>query len=493
MAHPTTLVTDSGKGLLREIRASMTFGVIVGRRAMFPRELAKHGRDDIMSVLRGLGHTVITLTEEDSEYGSVENFADSKKCAALFRHYKDEIDGIVVTLPNFGDERSIANAIRLSGLNVPILVQAEPDEVHRMKVGQRRDSFCGKISVCANLNQYGIPFTLTRSHTCSVNGDRFRDEVAFFAAVCRVVNGLRGARIGAIGARPAAFNTVRYSEKILERFGMSVETLDLSEVVGQVAAMEADEAVTGRMEFIRSYTDSHAIPLESLQKIAKLSLVVERWVRDNELDAVAFQCWSAIEEYLGVAPCTVLSILTSGLIPAACEVDVTGALSMLALQLASGTSTVILDWNNNFGDDPNKAVVFHCSSLPVSWLVSARMESHFSASFKPGSGYGAIHGRIAPGPFSFTRISTRDETGQLAFYVGVGRFTDDPLETFGGYGVIEVEKLQELLRMICVEGFEHHFALTRGNVTEILKEAFIRYLGMQLKVTASEISTDPTR
>ena len=479
MSRPTALTLDPKKGLYRKLRTSLTFGIIIANRNMFPRELVRQGREDVLKALNELGHNVIVLSEKETEYGSVSNFADAKKCAELFRKHRDEIDGVIVSLPNFGDERSIANALRLAKLDVPVLVQAEPDEPAKMRVGKRRDSFCGKISVCSNLNQYGVRFTLTDTHTCSVKGEAFKSEIAKFAAICRVVNGLRGARLGAIGTRPADFNTVRYSEKILERAGISVEPLDLSEVIGRVTAMKTDEAVTQRMEVIKKYVGTYEIPTESLERIAKLALVVERWVQANDLDAVSFQCWTAIEEYLHVAPCTAMSLMSSGLIPAACEVDVTGSLTMLALQLASGTSAVILDWNNNYGDDPNKAVAFHCSNLAAEWLINPQMKSHFAETFKPGTAYGPLYGQIAPGPVTYARISTSDTTGKMRFYVGEGKFTSDPLETFGGYGVIEIPELQELLRKICTQGFEHHFAATRGNVAGILQEALGNYLRMQ--------------
>jgi len=480
MSRPTALILDPRKGLHRKLRTSMTFGVIIGNRGMFPRELVRQGREDILGVLNELGHKVIVLSEKDTEYGSVSNFSDAKKCAELLRNHKDEIDGIIITLPNFGDERSIANALRLAKLDVPVLVQAEPDELDKMRVGKRRDSFCGKISVCSNLNQYGIPFTLTGSHTCPVKGEAFKSEIANFVAVCRVVNGLRGARLGAIGTRPPDFNTVRYSEKILERAGVSVEPLDLSEVIGRVTAMQTNEAVSHRVELIKGYVDTTGIPAESLERIAKLAIVIENWVQANDLDAVSFQCWTAIEEYLHVAPCTAMSLLSSGLIPAACEVDVTGALTMLALQLASGTSALILDWNNNYGNAPNKAVAFHCSNLAAEWLINPEMKSHFAETFKPGTSYGPIYGQIAPGPVTYARISTNDTTGKMTFYVSEGKFTDDALKTFGGYGVIEIPQLQELLQKICTKGFEHHFAVTRGNVAGALREALSNYLGMQL-------------
>ncbi|NVM29993.1 MAG: fucose isomerase [Candidatus Helarchaeota archaeon] len=478
MRHPTILVKDPAKGLTRKIRESLTFGVIVGNRGFFPDYLAKKGRDDIVQVVKGLGHKVIILSEKDTPFGTVMTHQDAKKCSELFRRNAEIIDGIIVSLPNFGDEKAVANTLRWSNLDVPILIQAEPDEPKKMKVGQRRDSYCGKISVCSNLTQYGIPFTLTTEHTSPVEGPLFKEDLQTFAAICRVVNGLKGARVGAIGARPAAFNTVRYSEKLLEIAGISVETIDLSEIIGQVRTMETDDAVKGRIDAIKSYvTIGDKAPPGSLEKIAKLAIVVDQWIEEYELDAIAFQCWTAIEDYLGVAPCAILSILSNNIIPAACEVDVTGALSMLALALASGSPAALLDWNNNYGTDPDKAVAFHCSNLPADILRNPKMDAHFSESFQADSGYGTISGRILPGPFTFARISTDDVEGLIMYYTGEGDFTDDELATFGGFGVMEIPYLQELLQEICLSGFPHHFAACRGNVSHIIDEALGTYLG----------------
>ena len=482
MTSPFIVSKDPKKGLTREIRNSLTFGVIVGNRPFFPDALAKKGHDDIIEVVESLGHQVIILSEEETPFGTVKTHDDAKKCADLFRFNAHKIDGIIVTLPNFGDEKSIANTIRWADLQVPILIHAESDDPNLMRIGERRDSYCGKISVCSNLRQYNIPFSLTNSHTCPVNSDAFKNDVKTFSAICRVVNGLKQARIGAIGARPAAFNTVRYSEKLLETAGISVETIDLSEIFGQVKALKTDDRVKQRMDIIKSYVQiGDAAPSGSLEKLAKLAIVVEQWIEENELDAIAFQCWTAIEEYLGIAPCAMLSILSNNLIPAACEVDVTGALTMLALELASGSNAALLDWNNNYGDDPNKAVAFHCSNLPADMLENPTMDAHFSESFKKDTAYGAIFGRISPGPFTFARISTDDLVGEIMFYTGEGEFTNDELETFGGFGVIEIPNLQDLIKQICVSGFEHHFAATRGDVAYIVAEALENYLNFLKK------------
>ncbi len=458
-----------------------TLGLIVGNRGFFPDHLVEEGRKEVLAVLDAAGFDVIALPEEETPFGSVETRADAKQCAALFKAHADKIDGVLVTLPNFGDERGIAETLRLSGLNVPVLIHAFPDDLNKLSLQDRRDSFCGKISACNNLRQYGIDFSLTHGHCLAPSSPQFRTDLAWFAGVCRVVKGLRGARLGAIGARPAAFNTVRFSEKILEANGLSVEVLDLSEVFGRIGKLDDSvAAVQEKLAALRAYICADQVPEAPLLKMAKFGVVVDEFVADNDLCATAVQCWTSIEEYFGIVPCAVMSLLSSSLIPSACEVDVTGAVGMYALTLASGTPAGLLDWNNNYGDDPDKCILFHCSNLPQDLFggqATMSWQDIIGGTVGNENTYGTCVGRLSPGPFTFARVSTDDLAGQIEAYVGHGDFTDDPLETFGGVGVAHVEDLQTLLEHICLQGFEHHVAVTRGHHAAILEEALGNYLG----------------
>ena len=287
----------------------MTMGLIVGNRGFFPDHLAKEGREAMLRVLSSAGIDVVTLGLEESKYGAVETREESRRCAELFRRNRDRIDGIVVALPNFGEERAIADVLRLADLGVPVLIQATPDDPTKMTIAFRRDSFCGKMSACNNLKQYGIPYSITRLHTESPDSAEFSQDLEWFTAVCRVVKGFRNLRVGAIGARPAAFNTVRYSEKILESQGISIETLDLSEVLGRIARMpDNDELAQAKLAAIRKYVDSGNVPAAALLKMAKLGAVVDHWMAATEVSISAVQCWTSIEENLGVVPCTVMSM-----------------------------------------------------------------------------------------------------------------------------------------------------------------------------------------
>jgi L-fucose isomerase-like protein len=419
------------------------------------------------------------LTGNDTELGAVVTLEDAKKCAALFNENRDRIDGIIITLPNFGEERGIIDTLKLTDFRVPVLVQASPDERNRMDISRRRDSFCGKISTCNNLNQYNIPFTLTSRHTEALDSDYFQYDLQKFISVCNVVKGIKKARIGAIGARPAAFNTVRYSEKILADYGITVETMDLSEVFGQIEELsDGDSAVKKKLEDIQNYVSTEGVPQGAVQKMAKLGVVIDRFIEENDLDATSVQCWTSMEEYFGVVPCTVMSILSNTLKPSACEVDVTGALSMYALQLASGKPSALLDWNNNYEDDPDKCVAFHCSNLPKDVFsdVSMSYQDIIAGVVGKDKAYGTCVGKIKASDMSFARLTTDDTGGRLLGYLGQGRFTEDTVETFGGYGVLEIPNLQRLMKFICANGFEHHVAVNLSQVADALYEAFTTYL-----------------
>ncbi len=459
----------------------LTLAVIVGNRGFFPHQLASEGRAAILQVLEKAGIRAIITPENATDHGAIESLSESRLCAELFRQHRDEIDGVLVTLPNFGDERAVANVLRFAELNVPVLIHAFPDDPKHMDIEHRRDSFCGKMSVCNNLRQYNIKYSLTALHTVDPHSEAFTADLKKFTAVCRVVRGMRHARIGAIGARPTNFNTVRYSEKLLEHSGISVETLDLSEVFGRIERLaDADEAVVAKRGAIERYANTRGIPELALLKMSKLGAVIDEWTAAHQLDATAIQCWTSMEEYFGVVPCTIMSMASNSLTPSACETDVAGVSAMLALALASGKPSALVDWNNNYGDDPDKGVVFHCSNLPKDIFVDEIPVMDYQAIIAGTVGrentYGTVVGRVRENPFTYLRISTDDLNGKMTAYVGEGKFTNDRLSTFGGFGVVQIPRFQELLTYICENGFEHHVSINQTLIAPVMYEALSKYL-----------------
>ncbi len=471
-----------------ENKKKMCFGVIIGTRAFFNSELARDVRAHLLKTLTDEGYDYVILPEDATPTGSssIETREDGLKCARLFRENRDRIDGIIVSLPNFGFEIGIINAISGADLNVPVLVQACDDENDKVDLDSRRDAFCGKISVCNNLYQYGIPFTDTTLHTYSIYSELLIKDIHRFAAICRVVNGLRHARIGAIGARPAGFQTVRASEKILQASGITVVPVDLSEILGAARKIEdTDPELLQKMEDVKQYASVPDQYASKLMLQAKFGVAVERWMADNEVNAVAIQCWDSLEQNYGCAACVTMSMLGDKLIPAACEVDIAGAISMYALTLASQRASALLDWNNNFAEDRNKCVCTHCGNFPKSFIqndIKLGTLGVLGRTLGKINTFGAVYGKVKAGEFTFFRISTDDTKGRIKSYLGTGELTDEPYGMDGCIAVTKVDNLQKMMKYICKNGFEHHVAMVRTDVKDIIEEAIESYLGWNLYV-----------
>jgi L-fucose isomerase-like protein len=471
---------------MRMMEKTPTFGLIVGTRGFFNSELAVGVRARLLSTLEEKGYSYVITPEDATPCGAIETREHARLCADLFKRKADEIDGVIVVLPNFGDELGIVQTLEMARLGAPVLVQACDDEIDKLSVSERRDAFCGKLSVCNNLYQYGIPFTNTTYHTYPIDSAEFRHDLDFFARVCRVVKGLRNARIGAIGARPAAFQTVRYSEKLLQGAGITVVPVDLSMIIfGAQSLADHDPAVQRKLEEVRAYgTIPTTIAEANILKQAKLGVTLDRWMEENECDASAVECWDSIQKNYGCATCLTMAMMGDRLMPSACEVDVVGAVSMYALLLASGNPPSFQDWNNNYGADRDMCINTHCSNFPKSFMgreVEVSNLDVLGTTLGPENCFGAIKGQAVPGPMTFFRISTDDAWGTIKAYLGEGEMTDDPVGAFqGGSAVCRVPDLQKLLDYMCKNGFEHHVSVTRGHCADVLNEAIATYLDWDL-------------
>lgn len=465
------------------------FGVIIGTRAYFNSALAKDVRAHLLKTIEEQGYDYVILPDDATPTGSssIETREDGLKVAKQFREHRDDIDGIIVSLPNFGFEIGIINAIQSADLNVPILVQACDDDNDKVDLDNRRDAFCGKISVCNNLYQYGIPFTDTKYHTYSIYSPDFVEDLNKFAAICRVVKGLKNCRIGQIGTRPLGFNTCRASEKLLQRTGITVVPADLSEIIFSAQGIsDEDPDFQEKMCSIPRYAKVPESYQEKVSIIAKFAVAVERWTIANECDALAIQCWDSLEQNYGCAACVVMSMLGNNFVPCACETDIAGAVSMYALTLASGHTSALMDWNNNFAEQRNKCVCTHCGNFPKEFIGNEDLKlaplGVLGRTLGKVRTFGAVNAKVSQGDFTYFRISTDDTRGCIKSYLGEGKITNEPYGMDGCIAVTEVPNLQGLMKYICKNGFEHHVAACRGNVAEILRDAIENYLGWELFV-----------
>ena len=460
----------------------LTFALYFGNRGFFPEALVAAARDEMTGVLRAHGYGAIQMDSAATRYGAIEGADDGAKYARFLEQNRGNFDGVILCLPNFGDETGAIAALRDCG--VPILIQAYPDELDKMGFSERRDAFCGKFSVMDVFCQYGLPFTTFPPHTVAPTSATFAEQLSRFAAVCRVVRGMRRLTVGAVGARTTAFKTVRFDELALQRYGITCETLDLSEVFRRLREVDAgSDAYRAKAERLRGYTCWNGVPQEKFETLAKLGVVIDAVIDAYALDAIALRCWLEIEQELGVSPCVILSELNDRGIVGACELDVGNAVAMHALSLASQRPAACLDWNNNYGDALDKCILFHCGPVAQSLMCAkGQVIDHpmFAKALGAGCGWGCNVGRIAPN--ALTYASTRTADGKLCCYLGEGQFTPDPIASdfFGCAGVAQIDRLQDVLAYVGENGYRHHVSVTTGHVAAAVREAFTKYLRYEL-------------
>jgi L-fucose isomerase-like protein len=456
-----------------------TFALYFGNRGFFPETLISGARTELTAILGKLGYQTLLMDESLTKYGAIEGTEDGLKYAQFLAAHRGRYDGVILCLPNFGDETGAIAALRDCG--VPILIHAYPDELDRMGFAERRDAFCGKFSVMDVFCQYGLPFTTFQPHTVAPSSKTFEAHVHQFAAVCRVTNAMRRMTVGAIGARTTAFKTVRFDELTLQRYGITTEALDLSEVFLRMRDVRTGgERYAAKAERLKNYTGWNGVPPAKFETLARLSVVLDDIIAEYKMDCLALRCWLEMEKELGVSPCVLLSELNDRGMAAACELDVCNAIPMFALRLASRRPATCLDWNNNYGDDPDKCILFHCGPVPQGLMTAkGQIVDHpmFAKALGAGCGWGCNVGRIAPAPLTFASTKTMD--GKLWCYLGEGEFTKDVIaeDFFGCAGVAQIRNLQDVLAYVGREGYRHHVSVTVGHVAGAVREAFTRYLG----------------
>ncbi|MBQ8229460.1 MAG: hypothetical protein IJZ32_02045 [Clostridia bacterium] len=456
----------------------MKFALFFGNRGFMPAELIAGARADMIKAVTDAGHEYLAMDERATRYGAVETRDEGKLYHDWLKSHEGEYDGVILCMPIFIDENGAVAALQDAG--VPILMQAYPDEIGKMDFAHRRDAFCGKFSVTDVFYQYQIPFTVMKPHVVHPSSPAFQQNLSDFAAICRVVKGMKRFTLGCIGARTTAFKTVRFDEVTLQRYGVNVESFDLSELIFNVQKKQDDEAaVIEKLKRLENYADFTRVPQKNKLTLAKISVVIDEYIKDYHLDAITLRCWNEMETILRVCPCVLISELNDRGIVCSCEIDLCSAITMRAMQLASEKPTACLDWNNNYGEDENKVILFHCGPVAQTLMAGKGTvtEHKMFAKGDPGSGWGSNEGRIAS--FDMTYSNCFTENGKLKVYASEARFTDEPIENafFGCGGVAEIPDLQNKLIRLAKGGFKHHTTIGMGHMKYVLEEAFSTYLG----------------
>lgn len=466
---------------MKEINRKPVFALFVSNRTTFPQEIVTAAMDEVAAAMKRNGIDCLKSFPVADE-------TEGLRYAEFLEKNRGKIDGVVAVFPNFGDEGSTFTALRDAG--VPILFQAYPDQLDQMDISRRRDAFCGKISAVNLFRQTGIPCTVFPPHTVHPDSPAFDRNLKDFAAVCRIVKGMKRVRCGSIGARCTPFKTVRFDETALEQYGISNEAFDLTEVFQRFRELKPEsKAVRELCEEYRSYAVWPKGAEEALKRTACLTKAVLDMIESYHLDLITLRCWTELEKEFRISPCAVLSFLNNRGIAANCEVDTVNALAMRMLSLAADAPAACLDWNNNYGDNENTCVLFHCGPTAACLMQKkGHIVDHpmFARVLGAGNGFGCNEGRMKPGVFTCAGGYTRQ--GKLAFFLDQGRFLKEqlPKEFFGCGGIAEFDRLQDKMLSLLRFGFPHHVSLSYGDHREVVREAVTSYLKYDLVRLGSE-------
>lgn len=459
-----------------------TFALFLGNRGTFPASLIEQARKEMCSSLEALGFDVLIPPTETTSSGAFETPTEGKRFADFLDANRGKYQGVILCLPNFGSEGGVIEALK--NVQVPVLVHAYPDELDKMATANRRDAFCGKFAVLNILVQYGLKFTNLQPHVVHPNSPDFKKHIIHFGMICRVVYKLKNLTIGAIGARTTTFKAVRYDEIALQQHGITVETMDLVNLFMAFDKVDSDsDEFIQKEKYLKDYTRWDGVPEKAKKDIAKLGVAFDHTAAEYGLDAMALRCWSEIQEKLKISPCVLMGVMNDNDLMAACEVDVCSAVAMAALHAATGKAVTNLDWNNNYGDEKDKCILFHCGPVPQSIMrEKGKVVDHelLVPALGEGCSWGCNVGRIKPMEMTYCGMKTAN--GKLQFYVGEGKITDDeiPNNFFGCAGVAEIENLQEVLQTIGTAGHRHHTVIAEGHVADAVQEALEKYIGAEV-------------
>ncbi len=460
----------------------MKFALFFGNRGFFPESLVASARKEMQEAVKKAGHESLCLDEKATKFGAITCEEDGLVYAKWLEEHRDEIDGVIMCLPNFSDESGAVKAMRNWGK--PILIQAYPDEIGHMNFAERRDAFCGKVSICNYFNQCGIKYTIYKPHVIHPLDERFINQINEFAKVCRVVNGMRHLNVGALGARATAFKTVRFDEVALEKNNITVEAFDLAELFDLADALKDDDPeVVKYLDIYEHYTDMSKVPADRKLYIAKTTKVIFDYVKHYHLDAIGIRCWNEFPAARKISVCLISSYLNSIGIVTTCEVDVYNAIAMKALSLAADAPATVMDWNNNYGNEENKCILFHCGPMATSMVegkTDVRVHKMFEKSYGPGCSWGVNVGVLKRGPITYA--SAKVENGKIEFFAGEAKITNDQVEKefFGSWGVTEFDDLESIMMYVLRNNYHHHVSYTYGKEKEVLKEAIGNYLGWKI-------------
>ena len=442
-------------------------GLAPTRRAIFSAPAAMEYAEKTRSRLKELGVEYVDINDI-SEDGLLHDEEDEIRIAEKFR--AAGVSGLFLPHTNFGTEYECARLAKRLGL--PVLLWGPRDECPDQNGMRLRDSQCGLFATGKVLRRFNVPFTYMTN--CNLTDPEFERGVRDFLAVCSVVKTFRSIRILQIGPRPMDFWSTMCNEgELLEKYGIRLAPVPLPELMQEMQkARTQKQEVERTVGYCRSCMNIN-VTSEQLETIAALKEAMLAPVKKYRCNAVAIQCWNALQDEIGIMPCAANSLLNEMGIPTVCETDIHGAITALMVEAATldDTRSFFADWTVRHPTNDNAELLQHCGPWPIS-VARERPSIGYPVAFDfPGSiSAEAKHGEITLARFD-------GDHGEYSLLLGKAKGVDGPY-TKGTYLWVEVKNLKRLEAKIVEGPYIHHCVGIHKDVVAVLYEA-CKYLDIK--------------
>ena len=447
---------------------SIKLGFVPTRRLVFDKEEAQKHKNLIRNKLLSWK---IDLVDIDwlNEDGMLYDIKDVEKVYKYF--LENNVDALFLPHCNFGTESAVAKLGKL--MNKPLLLWGPRDDAPLGSEIRTRDTQCGLFATSKILRRFGVPFTyITNS---GIEDSVFEKGFNNFLRAASVVKAFRNMRIGMISTRPGEFWSVMANEgELLEKFGIEVIPVALTEMIASAREYKDknNEALKAVVKDIKGKNiDYSSIGEENLKKIIALKLAIKKWVEEEKLSAVAIQCWMALPDEYGVAPCFANAMLTDEKIPVVCETDIHGAITAVMLQAANMHKEPIFfaDLTIRHPKRENSELLWHCGNFPYSLKAK---DSPASIRWHGEAFPGIAHWKLKGGEITVLRFD--GDNGKYSLLMGHAHSVEGP-QTSGTYLWVEVNDWPLWEERFIRGPYIHHVAGIYGRFAPVLYEA-CRYI-----------------
>ena len=445
---------------------SLRLGYMPTRRRFFSREDSLKYKELIFTRIKGLApHVEIIDIEWLNDEGLVRDVEEGQRVARYF--IEKGVDAVFCPHCNFGTEDAVTLAAKKIGK--PVLLWGPRDEAPSVDGERLRDSQCGLFATSKVMQRFGVKFSyITNSR---LDTKVFEHGFLNFLRAANAVRYFKGARIGQVSTRPRDFYSVVINEgELMERFGIQIVPVDLGKIIAEVrSTLSSPSGILSETAAAMIRTaDFSGMSGELPLKLAALKLAIQKWSEAENLGAVAFQCWDALQDELNICSCFAHAELTDAGLPIACETDIHGALSSLMLQACGffEQPTFFADLTIRHPENDNAELLWHCGPFPASLAEGKRkINKHFVL---PSHAEGVCNWQLKNGHVTVSRFDGIN--GKYSLFCGEGKTVDGPFNQ-GTYTYLEVEDWPMWEEKLIYGPYIHHVSCAYGSFAPALYEA----------------------